>query len=346
MSAEHARVVQPEQTAGFFDAKLQGLSYEELVAHAHANPKNDKGYATWPAWNEFFLPRTPSNEEIRAFMEAEAASAEPADVGGLTLGGASEEDGSNGRGAHPGLLASTKDAPGALFEHMVLRLAPFSTRGVLWYQGESDDEIDGAQARHAHALQTIMADWRAAWRYPNLPFFVVQLPGFRSWMGFGAKDWITIRRGQQEAVDHDDHAWLCSAGDAGEEFDIHPKDKSVLGRRLALLALRHVFGKKVDADAPRFADVRRNGRIVTLAFEHAEDGLCVEGDRVAALEVIAGGRPVPFSSCVRNNTIVVQLEEDVDVPVEIRFAQSGWYCINVTNGAGVPVLPFVATCRR
>ena len=158
MSPEHAAHVQPEEAAAF-ERELCGLPYEELLAHGAANPKNDKGYATWPAWEEFFLPGTPSEDEIRAFMASEEArEADAADVGGLDVG-----DGAPATLDHPGLMAPTKHAPGALFTHMVSRIAGFAARGVLWYQGESDDELAGAQARYRTALETIIADWRNAW---------------------------------------------------------------------------------------------------------------------------------------------------------------------------------------
>ncbi|MBR3225304.1 MAG: hypothetical protein IKF78_08280 [Atopobiaceae bacterium] len=225
MTPEHARRAQPEQCAAF-DAKLRGLPYEELLAHGHLNAgKNDKGYATWPAWNEFFLPRTPTEEEIGAFMASEAAAdAGPADVGGLELD-TGQDTPADAALLHPGLMTPTKEAPGALFTYMVRPIAGFPVRGVLWYQGESDDEIAGAQVRHAEALRTIIADWREAWQRPDLPFLVVQLPGFGSWMGIGAHDYPTIRAGQQQVTDEDAHAWLCSIGDIGDEHDIHPKQK-------------------------------------------------------------------------------------------------------------------------
>lgn len=129
MTPKHARAVQPELAAAF-DAKLQGLPYEELLAHGRVNAaKNDKGYDTWPAWNEFFLPRTPTLDEIMAFMtdEAERASG-PADVGGLEIGGQqASEDASTD--IHPGMMTPTKEAPGALFTYMVLPIAGFATRG-------------------------------------------------------------------------------------------------------------------------------------------------------------------------------------------------------------------------
>ena len=35
----------------------------------------------------------------------------------------------------------------------------------------------------AAALRAVMADWREAWSDSDLPFLVVQLPGFGTWFG-------------------------------------------------------------------------------------------------------------------------------------------------------------------
>ena len=344
MTPEHARAVQPELAAAF-DAKLQGLPYEELLAHGRVNAaKNDKGYATWPAWNEFFLPRTPTEDEVKAFMAAEAEKASgPADVGGLEIGG-----GQAGKGeapnVHPGLMTPTKEAPGALFTHMVLPIAGFATRGVLWYQGESDDEIDGAQWRHEEALRTVIADWRDAWQRPDLPFLVVQLPGFGDWMGMGPHDYVTIRACQQKVADEDEHVWLCSASDMGDKHDIHPKEKKPIGERLALLAMRHLLGMPIPADAPRCVGAERKGSFVILRFEHAAGGMVIAGAECNALEVLRDGESVPFRAGARGDEVVIMLEGDQPGPLEVRFAQTNWFRTNLYNGAEIPALPFAVTC--
>jgi sialate O-acetylesterase len=323
MRPEHARVVQPEQTAAF-ERNLQGLSYEELLSHGRLNPHNDKGYATWPAWNEFFLPQTPSQEEIANIIATEDMSL-PAQL-------------------HPGLMAPTKDAPGALFTHMVLPIAGFVARGVLWYQGESDDEDAGAQVRHAEALRTIISDWREAWRMPELPFLVVQLPGFGSWWFLAGRDWPSIRAGQQQVADEDAHVWLCSIGDMGNKLDIHPKSKKPVGERLALLALAHLLGQDLLADAPRCVEATRDGSKVVLRFNNTGEGLQVDGNKIEALEVRCNGAIVPFHAAVPGNRLILVLEDSADGPLEVRFAQTNWYRINLYNSVGIPALPFVATC--
>lgn len=341
MRPDHASEVQPEQAASFAE-KLGGLPYEELLAYGRLNPKNDKGYATWPAWNEFFLPRTPTAQEVAAFMGEEASGdAGSTDVGGLNISDGKEDATSAGQ---MGMMTPTKEAPGALFQHMVLSIAGFSARGVLWYQGESDDELDGSQWRYERALRTIIDDWREAWCDSELPFFVVQLPGFGSWMGIAPHDYVTIRGCQQYVSDTTDHTWLCSIGDVGDEHDIHPKMKRPVGERLSLLALRHLFGRKVLADAPRCVGVEQHGRCVTLVFANVGEGLVLDGGAVEALEVRCDGNPVGFSARVDGARLLLELESEPVGQVTVRFAQSNWYRINLYNEAHVPLLPFVIDC--
>lgn len=342
MQADHATEVDPEQVAAF-QKKLAGHSLEELHAAGKLNAaKNDKGYTIWPVWNEFFLPRTPTAAEIAAFFKEEAAKASgPADVGGLDVGGAQDN---TDEGLDPALLTPTKEAPGSLFAYMVLPIAGFAARGVLWYQGESDDEFDGAQWRYADAMRTIMADWREAWHDADLPFFVVQLPGFGDWMGLGPNDYVTIRACQEAAADADAHAWLCSIGDVGDEHDIHPKVKQPVGERLALLALQHLYGRDVLGDAPHATEATRDGVQVTVSFEHADDGLVIEGNTINALEVSDADGAVAFDAHVAGDSLVITLGHAPAGEVNVHFAQTNWYRVNLYNSAHIPALPFKLHC--
>ena len=341
MRPDHAAEVQPEQAASFA-AKLGGVPYEELLAYGRLNPRNDKGYATWPAWNEFFLPRTPTPQEIARFAAKEVqVDGVPASVGGLDISAGGEDVPPS---EQLGMMTPTKEAPGALFRHMVVPIAGFSARGVLWYQGESDDELDGTQWRYERALRTIVDDWRETWRDQGLPFLVVQLPGFGSWVDIEPHDYVTIRGCQQRVADTTDSVWLCSIGDVGDEHDIHPKVKRPVGERLALLALRHLFGHDVLADAPRCVCAEQVGSRMTLRFDNAGEELVLDGDAVAALEVRCDGEPMGLSVRVNGDCLLLDLEEVPTGQVTVRFAQSNWYRINLFNEAHVPALPFVIDC--
>ena len=322
MTEEHARTLCPEQVADF-EARLNDRSYENLIQEAGQNPLNDHGYSVWDPFSEFIMPNTPGQEEIGAFFDRMMAS-------GLDITRFAD-------------LPDPKFYPGTLYTNMVCRVAPFGVKGVFWYQGESDDEVDGSAAHYAASLSTLMADWRAAWQ-EELPFFIVQLPGFRSWLALVNKDYPLIRQAQQQVCDEDANAFLCSISDLGEELDIHPKNKRDVGDRLALLALDHLYGKAVEADAPVCRETVREGNKIILRFAHAGSGLTLRGEQISALSVLSNGTALPWTCNVSGDKLTLQLEQDCDGPVEIAFAQGDWYSVNLYNSAGIPAIPFLIRC--
>lgn len=314
MSKASAFAVQPEYAKLFYD-NLAGLSYDDYICSMRGKPLLDTGNSKWSTFYDFVLPRTPTSEEYIATFAQEPP--------------------------HPddfSLPLVPPHCPGSLYQNMVLRIAPFTVRGVLWYQGENDDSIQGLQYRYTKALTALMQDWRIAWQETTLPFFVVQLPGFDHWMGFRSLDFPTLRKCQQEAVDNDAHAWLCSISDLGEEFDIHPKDKLHVGERLALLAERHIFGFQVEADPPRLCSACRKGEKVMLYFENGK-GLHVEGSTLPALEVIQGGVTIPYDFEIENNCLIIRCEKYA-CPDCVKFARTAWFLVNLYNKAGLPAIPF------
>lgn len=321
MREDHARKIQKEQTRDFFN-RLKGRTYEQICAAAGEDPSNDTGNSTWSAFNDFILPSTPSAQEIQDFL------------------GAEEENRALTEQPH------LQDAPGTLYRHMVQKLAPYTVRGVLWYQGESDDAINGTQKNYKAALTAIMQDWREAWDNKELPFLVVQLPGFYSWFGCVDQGFPMIRQCQKEAVDEDSYAWLCSISDAGERMDIHPKDKKTPGERLALLAERHIYGRNILADAPCLQMACLEGDRIRLRFENAGSGLSVRGSRICALQVTADGQKLDFSEMILGDMVILSLSGGPFEKVRVEFACEPWYQVNLYNSAGIPAIPFCILCSE
>ncbi len=282
------------------------------------NPMNDRGMPFRSPFNDFILPRTPSPDEIEGFFAQAPASDVAPDFS----------------------LRKPESIPCTLFEHMVKAIAPFRVSGVLWYQGESDDEKDHTEL-YEGLLKGLIKDWRELWK-EKLPFFIVQLPGWRSWMGFGGKNWMTIRAAQEKVCRDDDLAFLVSISDAGEEYDIHPKNKKVVGQRLAWSALGHLYEKKLLCDPPRLVQAKRQGCEILLVFGNAGEGLYIIGDKINALELIENGKSIPFSSEVKEDTVILTPACSAEQPLEIQFAQSMWYQVNLFGSSGIPVIPFKA----
>lgn len=318
MKKETLKKVGPEWIE-LFEKETAGVD-ETFWKTLGSNPANDRTNPTGDAFCELFLPRTPGKEEIDAFF-------------GRTGKEVDEEKENT-----PVVLPQTK--PGCLYEHMVLAVAPYAVRGAAWYQGESDDAI-GKKGLYRNMLSGMISDWREAWQ-DELPFLIVQLAPWTSWLECYNNHFYILRKEQQDACDTIKDVYLCSISDVGEEFDIHPKNKKAVGERLALLAIGHVYGKDILCDAPRMERAWREENQIFVSFAHAEGGLVLTGERLNAMEIYAKDHLVAFETRVEDNRIVLQLMDDVSEHTELilKFAQTKYYEVNLYNMAQIPAVPF------
>lgn len=301
--------------------------YEDYVAatdmseywdRQRKNPLNGRGNPFHNTYEEVVYPGIPEPEVLDAYFAS--VSGEECDFLGMM----------------------PKQIPGILYENMLKVTAPFAVRGVIWYQGESDD-VPGRQQLYCSMMTALIHDWRELWADASLPFLIVQLPGYRDWMDVPAHDYPAVRRCQEEVTKTVPNTWLCSISDRGEEWDIHPKDKKAVGQRLALLARGHVYGEDILCDAPEAAVVSREGSSIQVSFTHAEGGLTVHGDRISALRITSENAEIPFTAEVKGDTVDITLEYAASGPVTLSFAQENWFCVNLYNQTGIPALPFEVT---
>ena len=300
-----------------YERKISERNMEEYWAKQHGNPKNNRGNL-FDAFAEIVLPRTLSEEELQEL----AATMEPP-----------EEDPKN--------ALFPQQVPGCLYEYMLKTVVPFGIRGILWYQGESDD-VPGLNLLYKDMLTGLIADWRKLWK-EKLPFLFVQLPGFDTWLwNSPVNEFSIIRRCQEEVADTVEGAYMCSISDAGEERDIHPKDKKTVGERLSLLARHYVYGEDILCDAPRAEQIVREGSRITITFANAGEGLYISGDRLTALSVTAGEKELSWTAAVQGNQLIIELSKEDAEEKEVRtaFARTGWYLVNLYNSAGIPAVPF------
>ena len=245
-------------------------------------------------------------------------------------------------------LPGPQGVPTMLYNGMIAPLTPFAVRGFLWYQGESNAEQAGD---YAALLRGLIAGWRDAFAgpsdLPEQPFLIVQLANFqqRSDDPNAGAGWADLREAQTE-VSRDAGNGLAVTLDVGEAGDIHPRDKQTVGKRLALVALRDVYGKHgVAAEGPTLQSATLDGGKVVLAFDHG-DGLKLDGDAARAFAVGgADGRFVWATPGVEGSTIVLRFT-GVDRPTAVRY---GWQMnppAPLYNAAGLPAVPFEAKVGR
>lgn len=194
-------------------------------------------------------------------------------------------------------------------------------------------------------LSGLISDWRALWKDDTLPFLIVQLPGFEKWMDNNRpNEYPIIRQCQQSVVDTVENTYLCSISDAGEQLDIHPKNKKVVGERLALLARKHVYDEEILADAPRMESVTCEKNVVTITWANAGEGIKVKGDVIECLHVFAGEEEKAYTFATEGKKLILNVEQAEEEPLKVKFAKTSWYLVNVYNSADIPAIPFEAEC--
>lgn len=87
-----------------------------------------------------------------------------------------------GNEAYKAFLASPEAAgfqassPNGFYNGMVSPIMPFNIKGIMWYQGESNTQFDYLYKK---MLTTMITDWRKNYGIGDIPFMVVQLPGYQ-----------------------------------------------------------------------------------------------------------------------------------------------------------------------
>ncbi|RYF97752.1 MAG: 9-O-acetylesterase, partial [Caulobacteraceae bacterium] len=227
--------------------------------------------------------------------------------------------------------------PGGLWNGMMAPLAPYGIRGAIWYQGESN--ADRAY-QYRKLFPAMIKDWREVWGQGDFPFLFVQLANF---MGTPAQptesQWAELREAQAMTL-RLARTGMATAIDIGEANDIHPRNKREVGRRLALTALRDVYGKKVVANGPRFTSFARKNGALILRYVDALGLKTSDGKAPRSFQVAGADRKWHWADAKIDGSTVVLTSAQVPAPVAARYAWSDNPSINLTNADGLPAEPF------
>ncbi|HEX5168944.1 MAG TPA: sialate O-acetylesterase [Cyclobacteriaceae bacterium] len=227
-----------------------------------------------------------------------------------------------------------------LYNGMIAPLLPYTIKGVIWYQGESN--VSRAE-QHRSLFPALIHNWREKWNQGDFPFLFVQLPNFNEPQKEPSDGgWARFRETQTAALAVP-NTGMAVAIDIGEWNDIHPLNKKDLGYRLSLAAQKVAYGEKdVVYSGPMYESMKIKGNKVTLSFKQTGGGLIAKGSKELKYFAIAGEdkKFVWATAEIRNNKIIVW-NDKVAKPVAVRYA---WADdpegANLYNKEGLPASPF------
>jgi sialate O-acetylesterase len=222
-----------------------------------------------------------------------------------------------------------------LWNAMMAPLTPFAIAGTIWYQGESNAEF---AFQYRKIFATMIQQWRASWDEGDFPFLFVQLASFAP----GAKNpdaWATLRESQEKTLTLP-KTGMAVAIDIGESYDIHPKNKQEVGRRLALAAENIAYGRKIEYMGPTFKSLRAANGTLRLTFMHLAGGLEVRGKSLNGFQVAGDDQQFFPAEAKVEGTDVVVSSSHVAKPVAARYAWANDPECNLYNKVGLPAPPF------
>ena len=228
-------------------------------------------------------------------------------------------------------------APACLFETGVATMEQFPIKGVIWYQGESNDfDIP----MHEKLFGLLVDGWRRNWNNEDMPFHFVQLAGLHD-----RYNWPEFRDSQRKMAEAIPYCDMAVSSDVADSLDIHPRQKKPVGERLARLALRYDYGFDIVPCGPSIRRAVVEGDDVILEFDFAE-GLKASDSQALRCFEVAGedGCFVTAVAAIADDKVV--LSSDVESPEYVRYAWQQYTSANLVNGEDLPASTFFITISK
>lgn len=231
--------------------------------------------------------------------------------------------------------------PSQLYNANIYPIRNITIAGVIWYQGCAN--VASRPRSYDHSLEVLINSWRAEFRNPEMPFYLVQLVP-HTYAGIkGAQ----LRECQEKVAKKVDHCEFVTTMDQQEiPGDIHPRYKADVAHRLAACALGEHYGKSCTFRAPAYKSFEVQGNEAVVTFNNAEGGLTFKGKRINGFQLGVkdpeNAKRIIFTwaeaKINADNTVTVY-KEGVTAPCAVR------YCFNEDVGnlfstEGLPVAPF------
>ena len=226
--------------------------------------------------------------------------------------------------------------PCGLYETVFQKILGLNYKAVLWYQGEEDSKFPEG---YETLLSGLLKNWRNDLKNPEIPFFIMQLPNYND--DKSPDCWAILREAQRQVAARTKQTQLICMLGCGEEFNIHPADKSKAGR-LGLMVAETFYDKSVKGHAPEIKNVEHIKDEYILKFEHTYGAIIPTKGELVTLSVSADGKVFEtVDASVDDKSLKVRSTQNLEV---IRYAWENNPEIQMTGATGIPVIPFSYHC--
>jgi sialate O-acetylesterase len=234
-----------------------------------------------------------------------------------------------------------KEIPTVLYNSMINPLIPYTIKGMLWYQGESNK---GEPEKYTKLFPAMVQDWRNRWGIGDFPIYYTQIAPY-AYEGNGFlsadKNSAFIREAQYQCLNLIPNSGIAITLDIGAKNCIHPPKKKEVADRLLYNALNQTYNyKTIEYAGPVFdaMEIKEGG--LNLKFKNAANGVYAYNN-LEGFE-IAGDDKIFYTATAKiidRKTVLVSSEK-VPNPVAVRYGWDNWVVGTLFNTNLLPASSF------
>ena len=231
-----------------------------------------------------------------------------------------------------------QQTPTLLYNAMIHPLVGYTLKGAIWYQGESNRN---QASEYAQLMTSMVTSWRAKWNQGDFPFYFVQIAPYNYYKGENS---AFLREAQLNTIKTLKNSGMAVTLDIGDPKYIHPREKRIVGERLAYWALAKDYGVQgIEYSGPIYKsmEVKDLGKVI-LEFTNAPNGINTFGRELTGFE-IAGEDKIfhPATGKIERKLNTITLQSDkVAKPVAVRYNFHNTADASIFSTAGLPLSSF------
>lgn len=233
--------------------------------------------------------------------------------------------------------------PLLMYNGMLWPVKNYTIKGFIWYQGETNV---ARYDTYADRFTTMVKHWREIWGQGELPFYYVDIAPYDYDQGHEDEKSPYLREAQFKAQSMIPNSFMVCTNDLVEPYErmnIHPRNKTQVGRRLSFAALNLTYGyKQFHIEHPQYKSLRIEGNTAYVGFDHIGMGICRNYD-IQGFEIAGENKVFYPAEQIRfqweTNEFVLSSSKVLH-PVAVRYCFHDFQIGTVIGGNELPAIPF------
>jgi sialate O-acetylesterase len=232
---------------------------------------------------------------------------------------------------------SFRMVPVRLYNGKIHGLAPYTLKGILWFQADGNERHP---EEYGELIRALITSWRAEW-HDDLPFYYVEENNIHDYQTAPVEPsglaWVRdAENGALELPGVD----VATSVDIGLGSEAHFPNKKEVGRRLAGLALNNLYGEPGLVHSPQFAGFKIEGDKIRVTLKYADGLRARNNGPLNGFAIRGADGKWQWAQAKIDGQDLILSNDQIPEPVAVRYAWAANPIISVENEAGLPLRPF------